>query len=92
MEKTTNKDFTKELATIVPKLDIESLREQNKSKAWKDRAILISIEDGIFKHNADKLHSVLLKASDTLKANLEITTSLDDIAMFKDNLKIVTDW
>lgn len=92
MKNEIEKDFTKELAVLVPKLDIDSLRDQNKAKVWDTRLLTLSVENGEFIHNADKIKSAVEKGMTVLKDNLKVTESLDDVIMYKDNVNVLFNW
>jgi len=87
------KDFTKELLVIAPMLDIVSIKEQNKAKAWNTRLLTLSVDNkGNFVHNANEIKSAVSRGMEVLKANIELTNSLDELEMYNDTLNTLFLW
>jgi len=88
-----NKDFTKDIAVLVPGLDLSSLKKQNKDKVWTDRIINLKVDDkGNFIHNAEDITKAVKSGIEVLENNIKTTNSLDDLALWKSNLKVLIDW
>lgn len=70
----------------------ELLSKQNKEKVWKHNPIKVSIEDGIFIHNAEEIKSAVTDLVSFADKKIADAKTVDDVEAMKKQTNIIKDW